>query len=535
MLRIRLLTLLTAVLLVGCGDGGGGGGTPIAPNFPINIGPDPDIWVAGEFTTPAANFRSLCASPRSGTDPSTGRPFPDVAGTRLDENNWLRSWSNDLYLWYDEIDDLNPAGYATPAYFDLLKTFETTPSGNLKDKFHFTFDAEEWLALSQSGTSSGYGVTIAIISASPPRQVVVAYTEPNSPATTEPANLARGAIFLQVDGVDVVNATDDASIDVLNAGLFPSEAGESHVFIIQDLGSSTSRSISLVSATVTSVPVQNVSTVDTASGTVGYMLFNDHIATSERQLMDAVEFLKTANISDLVLDLRYNGGGFLDIASELAYMIAGPGPTAGQTFEELRFNDKHTLINPVTGRLLLPIGFHTTAQIVEENKGLPLPSLNLQRVFILTGPGTASASETIMNSLRGVEFDVIQIGSTTRGKPYGFYPTDNCGTTYFSIQFKGVNAKGFGDYTDGFSPDNTTETEGTPIPGCAVADDFTHALGDPEEGRFSAALAFRDDQTCPSPSGLADRRLTRAKGDLSAVDGEVRKSPWLENRILRRE
>ena len=65
-----------------------------------------------------------------------------------------------------------------------------------------------------------------------------------------------------------------------------------------------------------------------------------------------------------------------------------------------------------------------------------------------------------MNSLRGVDVEVIQIGSTTRGKPYGFYPTDNCGTTYFTIQFRASNAKGFGDYSDGFSPANTAGVQG---------------------------------------------------------------------------
>ncbi len=67
-------------------------------------------------------------------------------------------------------------------------------------------------------------------------------------------------------------------------------------------------------------------------------------------------------------------------------------------------------------------------------------------MFVLTGPNTCSASESIINALQGVDVEVIQIGSTTCGKPYGFYPQDNCGTTYFSVEFKGVNAKGFGDY-----------------------------------------------------------------------------------------
>ena len=487
-------------------------------------------WVAGQFA-PAWNFEALCVSPRSGINPATGFWYPDDEGTTLDENNWLRSWSNDLYLWYDEITDRDPADFATLEFFASLKTFATTPSGSPKDKFHFSLDSAEWLALSESGVSSGYGATFAIIQGSPPRQIVIAYTTPNSPATTEPANLARGATLLEIDGIDVINGTD---VDALNAGLFPFERGESHDFTVQDLGSSTSRSFTMVSEIVTSVPVQHVGTIDTASGTVGYMLFNDHIAAAERLLIDAVSQLKAANITDLVLDLRYNGGGFLDIASELAYMIAGPGSTAGQSFEEIEFNDKHTLFNPVTGELLTPTPFHDTAIGFSTSQGVALPSLDLTRVYVLTGPTTCSASESIMNSLRGVDIGVVQIGSTTCGKPYGFYPFDNCGTTYFSIQFRGVNAKGFGDYTDGFSAGNTDPIEGTEVPGCSVADDFTHGFGDPDEGRLAAALAYRIDETCPVASGISKRRLSMSPADLSAVDGMVYKSPWLENRIMRR-
>jgi hypothetical protein len=107
---------------------------------------------------------------------------------------------------------------------------------------------------------------------------------------------------------------------------------------------------------------------------------------------------------------------------------------------------------------------------------------------VLTGGSTCSASEAIINSLQGVNVQVIQIGSTTCGKPYGFYPADNCAVTYFSIQFQGVNAKNFGDYPDGFTPQNTVATEGVLVPGCSVADDFTHTLGDPAEGRLGAEL-----------------------------------------------
>jgi hypothetical protein len=476
-------------------------------------------WVENVFD-PASNFESLCASPRMGIDPYSGLLFDDQPGTVLDENFWLRSWSNDLYLWYDEIVDQDPGLFATADYFQVLKSFATTASGNPKDKFHFTWDTASYQALAQSG-----------VSAAPPRHIVVAYTDPDTPATTAPANLTRGAVLLRIDGVSVEDGND---VSTLNAGLFPSSLNESHEFTVLDLGSSTPRTFTMSSDTITSVPVQNVSTISTPTGLVGYMLFNDHIATSEQQLITAINQLQLANITDLVLDLRYNGGGYLVIASQLAYMIAGLGPTAGQVFEETQFNDKHTIFNPVTGALLLPEPFQDTAVGLSATAGLNLPSLNLDRVFVLTGPDTCSASESIINGLRGVDVEVIQIGSTTCGKPYAFYPQDNCGTTYFSIQIRGVNAKGFGDYTDGFSPFNTTPAAGSTVPGCSVADDFTHLLGDPEESRLAAALAYRENQSCPTPSGLAARSLNQSGVDLSAVNGTVYKSPWLKNRILLR-
>jgi len=463
--------------------------------------------------------------------------FAAQCGSTLTENNWLRSWTNELYLWYDEVTDRDPALSTTPDYFALLKTTATTPSGKPKDKFHFTYATSAWLALSQSGVSAGYGAEWAVIARFPPRRIVVAYTEPNSPATAAGVNLARGAEVLAVDGVDAVNDNTQTGVATLNAGLFPAASGETHSFTVRDLGASTPRTFTMQSANVTLTPVQNVAPITTASGPVGYMLFNDHIATAESALITAIDTLKAANITDLVLDIRYNGGGYLDIANELAFMIAGSGPTAGRTFEQIVFNPKYPTTDPVTGQALAPIPFHTTTQGFSVSSGQPLPALNLPRVFVLTGTGTCSASESIINSLRGVGVQVIQVGATTCGKPYGFYPQDNCGTTYFSIEFKGVNAIGFGDYTDGFSPGNTAGVAGTLVPGCSVADDFAHALGDPAEGRLAAALGYRMSTTCPAPSGFAPpsvKSSVRSALVPEADDGLMSKSPWRENRMLRR-
>jgi hypothetical protein len=376
----------------------------------------------------------------------------------------------------------------------------------------------------------GYGAKWVIISGVPPRQVVVAFTESGSPAVAATANLARGAQVLKVDGVDLVNDNTQAGVDTINAGLFPVAANESHVFQILDLGATTSRTVTMVSTDVTSQPVQNVSTIATTSGPVGYMLFNDHLAQSEAALVGAFTTLQAAGVRDLVLDIRYNGGGYLDIASEVAYMIAGASATSGATFELQQFNAKHTSVDPVTGQTIAPVPFYSTTQGFSTTAGQPLPTLRLLRVFVLTGPNTCSASESIINSLRGIGVPVVQIGSTTCGKPYGFYPQDNCGTTYFSIQFRGVNALNFGDYADGFSPANAPVLTNAVVPGCAVADDFTHALGDPAEARLAAALGYRTSTSCPPATGLAP--LATAS-NLSAVDGLLPASTLRQLRILR--
>ena len=525
-LMVRLLGVVSAALLCGCGGSGGSSGMQqLAPSgttgtTTAETGESSEQgWVEGQFEEPE-NFRYLCANPRIGEDPATGSSYLDAVGTTTDENNWLRSWSNELYLWYGEIEDRDPADYTTPEYFDLMKSFETTASGNPKDKYHFTYGTEEWRQLSQSGITAGYGAKLAILSSSPPREVVVAFTEPNTPATASDVNLARGTIIVEVDGVDVENGSDT---DTLNAGLFPSTTGESHEFLVRDLGASETRTVTMESALITQDPVQNVKVITTDSGDVGYMLFNAHLAPSELELVEAAETLVGTGITDLVLDLRYNGGGYLDIANELAFMIAGSERATGKVFSEIQFNDKHPSINPVTGAALEPELFHTTAQGFSASAGTALPTLNLERVFVLTGPGTCSASESIINGLRGIDVNVIQIGASTCGKPYGFYAFDNCGTTYFSIQFRSSNAKGFGDYTEGFSPANET-TSGTTLPGCFVLDDFGHALGDPLEDRLKAALAYRETTNCPAVAKAAAEYKRASRPRNVANDGIRRPS-----------
>ena len=463
-LRFSALAVPLVLLLSACGGGGGDSGPAAPPVTPTG----PTALVA------SATVANRCEKPRTGSG-------VDLPGTLLDELTWVRSWIDETYLWYREVPaTYQPQSFATPiSYFDVLKTTAMTASGKPKDQFHFTLPTAEWEA-AQNGIELGYGMLLAVTRTTPPRKAVITIIEPGSPAAL--AGLQRGDELQTIDGVDFVHASDTASVTIINAGLFPKAQG-THTLGLSRNGAPMS--VSLTAVDVSTSAVQNERIIDTPTGKVGYLTFNTHNNVAERQLVETMRRFQAAGISDLVLDVRYNGGGYLDVASELAYMIAGPQVTAGKTFEQVLFNDKT--------RPQAPVPFHAQSQgFPAPNplaKGAPLPSLGLRRVTLLTTGNTCSASEAIINGLRGVDVEVNLIGGTTCGKPYGFYPAPNCGTTYFAVQFQGVNAKGFGDFADGMAPT------------CDVTDDYQHQLGDPSEGMLAAALRYRSSGSCTPATG----------------------------------
>ncbi len=507
----RISLVLVVFLLTACG-GGGGGSDPVIDND-VGSGSGP-TYTAGVYQDDAM-FKNRCATPRNFND-IDGNPYPDVAGSVLYENHWLRSWSNDTYLWYDELPDLNPGQYDNPLeYFSLLRTTAVTPSGAPKDQFHFTRDTTEYEQATQAGVSVSYGIDWELTSATPPRDLFIRYIEPGSPADAPVLDLRRGIRVIEIDGVSVRDGNSQAEVDVLNAGLFPSQDGETHTFLIEDVGTTDRRTVEISATVVSEDPVPMVEIFDTGSGSVGYMLFNTFgTFLAEDEIVQAMEQFETDGVDDLIIDLRYNGGGFLYIASQLGYMIAGNSATSGRVFDELRFNDKHPTVNPVTGSTLSPTPFYssTTGRSDDYPAGVSLPQLNLNRVFILTTDDTCSASEALINGLRGIDIEVIIVGTTTCGKPYGFYATDNCGTTYFTIQFDGVNDKGEGGYSDGFTPMNDPQGFGVLQNGCYVPDDITSQLGDVSDPLIAAALDYRVTDSCPAITKSLQLRAKSQEG-----------------------
>jgi C-terminal processing protease CtpA/Prc len=491
-----LITLISFILYA-CG----GSNSQPANVPPISSTNEPD-WIAGQFPNDSI-YKDLCAVPRTAPD-SNGDTFLDSQGTDMHEKMWLRSWTNDTYLWYSEVDDNDPSPFSVADYFIQLKTNELSASGSLKDNFHFAQSTEDYNQRTQSGVTSGYGISWEFVSASAPRRLIVRFTEPSSPAAI--VSVSRGYELKTIDGIDFVNATDQADVDQINAALFPSDAGQTFNFVFSDDAGEELLNTNLTSANIELQPVQNVTVMDTSAGRMGYMQFNSFIRAGQQGLIDGFQQFVDQGVTELVIDLRYNGGGLLAMASQVAYMVAGGAQSNNQTFETLQFNDKYPDVDPVTGNTLRPTPFYTreidwtTNQFTDKT----LPSVDLTRVFILATDSTCSASEAVINGLRGIDVEVVLIGGTTCGKPFGFYPTDNCSTTYFTIQFQGVNAKGFGEYSEGFSP-VSSPIFADQLPGCTVTDDFTQVLGNQDEALLAAAIGYAETGLCPIQNKAASK------------------------------
>lgn len=229
-------------------------------------------------------------------------------------------------------------------------------------------------------------------------------------------------------------------------------------------------------------PVPLARTVASPGGRrVGYVLFNDHARGAQDALIDAFAALKAQGVQDLVLDLRYNGGGFLYVARAAAAMAAGTD-IAGQVFATLAYNPARSAAGDDR-----QFTFDTVVQVAEDRYpvGTPLPQLGLPRVYVLTSALTCSASEAIVNALRGVGVEVVLVGGRSCGKPYGFHRRDNCGQAYFPLQFRMANARG-----------ESVPTIGLPVQ-CQVAEDPWAALGSPAEPLLAAALRHADTGACP--------------------------------------
>ena len=514
-IKLLLASAASCAFLAACGGGGGSSSTTAPPpttvtppTTPVSGAPDIPDYESNVFP-PSSSLRAICETVRTDTD-LNGNPRPDTQGELLHELFWLRSFMNETYLFFDQVADRDPNDFTDRgAYFDDRLTTATTASGRLVDRFSFLQTTESSEATRSGAPVFGYGASFARIQTNVlPRDWRVSFTQEGSNADV--AGFNRGARILTVDGADFLNGTSQADIDAINGGLFPDTIGEEHVFGVR-LPDGTETDITVAAQSITIEPVNAVEIIENGDDSVGYIHYTSFGPfTGEEQLFDAFTELSEADVDDLVLDFRYNGGGLLALAAQIGYMAADDD-SDDEIFYLQEFNSRNPNVNPISGAPVSPIPFipESLGFLDSFPAGQDLPNLDLPRVFFLTTSQSCSASEAVMNGLLGIGVEVIQIGTRTCGKATGQIPLDNCGITYTPLHFRGVNATGFGDFDDGFAP-------GEIFDGCEVDDDFSAPLGDPSEAMLSAALTFASTGSCPSAATAAAIASKDVNGPLSS-------------------
>ncbi|MGP1680004.1 MAG: S41 family peptidase [Burkholderiales bacterium] len=468
---------ICAFLLAGCGSGGGG---------------SDDSAAAAVGIEPSAQFKGMLvnAAPGAGALQSD---WSEETCTDNRQKNWVRSWLNENYLFYADapLASIDPDTHPdTVVDLFLDYTVHGVPS---KDRFSFVLPQAEADAVFQSGTATNVGFTLRR-DAGNGNIIRIAYVEPNGPAAA--AGFARGMVLATVDGV----ATSVSIPATLSDKLFNSAAGTSSEVGVQDTLGGPVRTLTVATATFGTSPL----IVDRVlpGTTTAYLAYNSFATpVGELQLADAFQRFAEAGVTDLVVDLRYNGGGYIDIAAQLGYMVAGQAQSSGKIFETLVFNDKRSAENVNTGFVNTVTGFFGNSA----RAGEPLSALDLRRVSVLASGSTCSASESFISALRGIDIDVVLVGGTTCGKPYGFTQADNCTLAFFGLEFEGRNNKGV-----------VTPVTGIPAT-CAATDDLDHALGDPAEHMLATALGYQLTGSCPAPTLMAaSDRLSQAADNAQA-------------------
>jgi len=425
----------------------------------------------------AASLLAACGARDNATG---GGASADGGSCALDDQQaWVERNMGDYYLFYDQVPTVRRADYASSGA--LLEALRVPP-----DSFSFITDAARSTALFEEGRRVGYGWHL---DRRDDGALILTLVDVGSPLDL--AGARRGELVRTIDGVDERTMTRAQAGAALGTG-----EQLRTVRLGLEATDGTRREIEVTRARYMVLGVQQLNVVQRGALRVGYLNFLSFIEPARVELDRAFATLIEERVDELVLDLRFNGGGRVDVAKELASRIGGVG-VQGRDFTRFRFNDKAPGVPP---------------------GGVPLPfvplvdSLDLARVYVLTGPGTCSASEMVINGLAPF-VEVVTIGQPTCGKPFGFRGLERCDEAMFAVEFEFVNDAGVGGYVNGLAPD------------CAVAPDDVNPLGTAAESLFGAALRHIDTATCPAmvADGTASRDGRQRAADASP--GAPRRNP----------
>lgn len=448
---------LAALLLASCG---GGGGTASAGGGPVTVTPTP-----------------------------TPTPTPTATCGLSARQSFVKSVIDEWYLFPNDVaSGVNPASYSSvQAYIDAL----VAPARALNKDRYFTYitSIAEENAFFANGSSAGFGVRLSYDEST--QRVVIAEAFESAPAFV--AGIDRGTQIVGI-GTNASNIRTVAAIvasegvDGITNALGPSDPGVTRVLRIVDPGGGT-RDVTVAKADYDLDPVSDrygAKIIDDGGKKYGYVNLRSFISSADPQLRAAFLNFRNQGVTDVVIDLRYNGGGLVSTA-ELFGDLLGRNRSSSELFSQTLYrssksseNERHFFTNQ------------------------PQSIAPTRIAFIGTG-STASASELVINGmLPYLGTNMTLVGANTYGKPVGQIALDKeeCDDRMRVIAFAVGNATGQGDYYSGLAPKITNS--------CAAGDDLSLPLGDAREASVRAAIDFLAGRACTTRIASAGAASARS-------------------------
>ena len=402
----------------------------------------------------------------------SGNINTSTVGSDSAANNWIYSTMKDYYLWSDSMPNINMTNLnskPTDYFYTLLNNYGST------DRFSWIDSSATNLVNQLNGVNTVLGIKYNAFYADLTNTnvvFVIAYVLKGSAA--EKAGLKRGDVIIKVDGQTITTSNYTSILQSQSLKL------ELATFS-NDLFTSTGTIVSVTKTELQTNPIIKDTIIEWGGKKVGYLNYVQFLTSfddSLKSIFTRFKNYKSTGIDELVLDLRYNGGGYVTSSDLLTNLIVkdlnGKIGNAATIMNQKIYNATYTAVLKKQNQ---PSDFVTNFQFQAANLS------NLSRVFILTSNNTASASELVINNLKPY-MNVILIGEHTYGKNVGsFTITDGQKRWAFGLQpitFKIANSKGESNYgtINGFTPDYSLLDNALPY----------KQLGDPAETYLSQAL-----------------------------------------------